>query len=264
MMTWMPCVSSAENAGTIQLTVLLGEFGDTTPLQGANVKCYDQDGSERTPMTSTVTTDMDGVAKLDYTIKHLSFYKKGKWDSGFFEESRNPDIICKVSSPAGAATPIISMFTDTQWDRKQEALVDLGTIVVAPDRIKRGDVGDANGCGPAFFPATLNRLAEEKTGMGVGCSNHDYCYGNCKGETQKSCDDEARRIWRSECERKLNGETTKTICKEGLAEAMYMAVTSSAGTKAFKADQEKFCGGDDDEYDDDDCENECCRSLTYL
>ncbi|CAB9507045.1 expressed unknown protein [Seminavis robusta] len=257
-MAWMSCVTctvtaASADGGIIKLSVLLGEFGETTPLEGASVECYDQDASSKTAITSPATTGKDGVAELEYGIVI------GELDS----RHPNPNIICKVmsSDSMATATPILTMYTDTHWNCTQDPLIDLGTLVVAPDRQKRGDIGDANGCGPASLPEFLTRLVEQGTGMGLGCTNHDYCYSNCLGETQKTCDDEARRIWRSECERKMQGKTAKTICKEGLAEAMYMVVTGVPGDMAYRADQIDKCknttsnardgANDDDEYHHD-------------
>ena len=83
------------NAGTIRICVQAKEGGTASALQGAAVKCYDEDWDADDDMTSTYYTGSDGCATLSYTSKSPKWYNPcTAWDCPGYT---NPDIYCKVT-----------------------------------------------------------------------------------------------------------------------------------------------------------------------
>ena len=130
------------------------------------------------------TTGSDGCVTIRYD-------KDKWWDSILLGAS--PDILCTVSK--GGYVNVIP-------PAKNSANVQETAVFNAKlyrDRVKLGDYGETNLCGPKWGKDGLNLLITGINGFGDACNNHDKCYYDCQilaaeGDDYKKgarfCDDE--------------------------------------------------------------------------
>lgn len=107
-------------------------------------------------------------------------------------------------------------------------------MTIYPDRVKRGDPGGRNGCGPEVLGPDFANLLNSITGFSDQCDNHDLCYSNCE-ETKISCDNEFHDILLSQCNYWHDTLVKGVACKK-VADILYNAVRQY-GASAFDAAQ---------------------------
>ena len=88
-------ILAGASAANISICVQARESGSDTPLQGAQVKCYDEDLDADDAMTGTYTTGSNGCVNLSYSKKTPKWYNPcTAWDCPGYT---NPDIYCVVT-----------------------------------------------------------------------------------------------------------------------------------------------------------------------
>ena len=227
---------AVSHAGTIQLKVVFSEGGVSEPLEGASVKCFDEDFIFRDQtMTDTVTTDAQGIATLSYKNKRgNTFFKPCRaWDCGTSSSGR-PDIYCIISKSDGYFT---TKYTPTLENHNQNNVANFGIIRVYPDRQARGDPGTINGCGPASIWGGLRDYADFISGFGDVCNNHDLCYNSCL-ESRNSCDVEFLDLMISTCHNNHDQVLLQKNCKN-VAYGM-IAIVLEFGEDSFVEGQSLF------------------------
>jgi len=149
--------------------------GNVSPVEGARVKCYDDDyfpdGDDRVGPANGVLTDANGCASL---------YDNQWW----FE---NPDIFCRIEANGDC---FAEQATNVACDHNNNRDLDLGTIDLMFDMDYCGDFDlGSNGCGVEAFPDVLNSVFTEVSGFESQCAAHDSCYSDCT-KLRSTCDDD--------------------------------------------------------------------------
>lgn len=219
----------------IDICVNTREGGITTNMgeNAATVRCWDEDpGNPDDAMTGTVSTDANGCATLSYSKKSPKWYNPCRgWDCAPYS---NPDIYCIVTT---SSNYYHTLYTDTKGGHNQNHPANFGSVTLYPDRVRRGDPGTTNGCGPASNWDGVNDVADFLTGFADQCNNHDLCYNSCE-ETQRDCDIEFRDLMYSQCNDVHDAVTLQELCK-AVADGMY-AIVREYGAESFEEGQIKF------------------------
>lgn len=190
----------AGHAGKIEVCVVGSEAGVQTQLANASVKCYDQDTIGSDDHMGSGTTNSQGCVTINYTTKNPSFWKACHgWDWC----ADKPDIYCKVTKDA-----YYPVYSKTKTSQSQSKTLNLNMAMYI-DRVKRGDTGNANGCGPSSMGKFGTDVADALSGFENQCKNHDLCYESCT-ETKKTCDDEFRDMMVSQCNYKFDHKFVET------------------------------------------------------
>lgn len=188
---------SATRAGKIEVCVAGSEAGVLRILKNASVTCYDEDTIGNDDKMGSGTTGDDGCVTINYSTKKPKF---GKACRGWDWCANNPDIYCVATKGVYYKT-----YSQTRVNKSQDSTHEV-SIVMFVDRVKRGDDGNANGCGPSSVGKFGGNVANTLTGFEDACKNHDLCYESCP-ETQKTCDDEFAMMMTSKCNDKWDHKT---------------------------------------------------------
>ena len=171
-------------AGDIYVCVKEYHLVTPRPSVGANVWCEDIDSTTDNDFMGQGTTGSDGCVTISYN-------KDEWWDSILLGAS--PDILCTVSKGG---------YVNAIPPAKNSANVQETAVFNAKlyrDRVKLGDYGETNLCGPQDGKDGYNLILTGINGFGDACNNHDKCYYDCQilaavGDDYKKgarfCDDE--------------------------------------------------------------------------
>lgn len=187
----------AIRAGKIKVCVSGSEAGVVQTVKNASVKCYDEDTLGNDDHMGSGTTGDDGCVTINYSTKKPKF---GKACNGWDWCANNPDIYCVATKDIYYKT-----YSKTKVDKSQSSTLEV-EITMFVDRVKRGDPGTANGCGPSSAGKFGSAIGNALTGFEDQCKNHDLCYESCS-ETQQTCDDEFAAMMYSHCNNKWDHKT---------------------------------------------------------
>lgn len=171
----LPSLVSASFTTTVCFQLTDGA-GNTAPVEGGLVKCYDDDlfplPDDRVGPTDGAVTDANGCASL--------------FDNQLWFES--PDVYCRIE--ANGDYCFAEQATGPACDHNSNNDLDLGTIDLSFDMDYCGDFDLAsNGCGSASFPDIFNDVFTAVSGFASQCAVHDNCYDDCT-ENRSKCDDD--------------------------------------------------------------------------
>lgn len=193
----------SRHLGAGEIYVCAKEYHLVTPRPsvGAYVRCVDLDSTSDNDFMGHGDTGSDGCITIQYD-------KNEWWDSWLL--GSNPDILCTVSK-----TGYVSASPPAHNDANVQA-TQVFNAKLYRDRVKLGDYGDTNLCGPAKGKGWFNEAISGIIGFGDVCNNHDKCYYDCQilaavgGVYQKGakfCDDEMLYEMQSLCH-KNHGHVT--------------------------------------------------------
>jgi len=191
--------------------------GNVSPVEGALVKCYDDDyfpdPDDGVGPANGVVTDANGCASLE--------------DNQWWLE--NPDIFCRIEANGGC---FAEQATVVENDHTKYNDLNFGKIDLQFDMDYCGDFDlGSNGCGVDAFPDILNDVFTDVSGFESQCAAHDTCYSDCTKRRSK-CDDEF-------LDDMLNTCANQESC-EALARIFYEAV-DNFGLVPCKQSRKGFC-----------------------